>query len=108
MGAVVRGRPELAAAVAELKEATAAAEPLVERLDGEDAARRLVSTLSPLSPKLARLASLAHAECGDLATRDLEQFSRLHWVLWCLLMGTAASGLTLALAGVLIWHNRLL
>jgi diguanylate cyclase (GGDEF)-like protein len=106
VGDFARGSPELAAAVAEFKAVAAAAPPVVETLGRGDSAQRLMAMLSRLNPRLARLASAAHVEGGNLATRDLQQLGRLHWVFSCLLIGLIACGF--ALVGVFLWHNRLL
>lgn len=106
VGAFVRSDPEFRAMAAEIKDAVEQAQPLVHALDDADARHSLMAMLSRLNPRIARLAAAAHARAGDLATRDVQELARLHDVFSSLLMVLVACAL--GLAGVLVWHNRLL
>jgi diguanylate cyclase (GGDEF)-like protein len=105
-GAFVHANPEAHAIVSELAATVEAARPLVRSLEDPDSAPQLMRALQRLNPRMARLASLAHARGADLAAQDAEELGRLHWQLSDLLMGLIASSLTLA--GIAAWRNRLL
>lgn len=105
-GAFIRSHPEHQGVAADLKAAVAEARSLVAALDEPGVVDRLMEILVPETPKVTRLASVAHAQTADRATRDLQGLGRLHWTFAGLLIGLIVCGF--ALVGVLIWHNRLL
>lgn len=102
---LVAGNRELCAIIDELAAAVEAAQPLVAT-DDPAALRTLQDLLSPLEPKLARLAAAANVHGGDQVAEDQRHLSRLHWIFSGILLALACCGL--GLFGLLLWHNRLL
>ncbi|WP_165982833.1 putative bifunctional diguanylate cyclase/phosphodiesterase [Dankookia rubra] len=102
---LAKSRPELGDVVASLDAVIEAAGPLVANLAGKSH-RELLDLLSPLEPRLARLAAAANIQGGDRVAEDQRQLSRLHWIFSGILVALAACGLVLL--ALLLLHNRLL
>jgi signal transduction histidine kinase/CheY-like chemotaxis protein len=105
-GEFVRGNPELAAVVADFLTTIAAAQPLVDRLDRDDAGKKLVALLLPLNAKIPKIAAAAYVMAGNQVEQDLNKLNRLHWTFSAILMGLIVC--SLSLIATLIWNNRLL
>ncbi len=103
---LVGRNPELVRTIDEFEAAVAAAGPLVERLEQPGSLHALQAVLSPLEPKLARLAAAANTLGGDHVAEDQRQLSRLHWIFSGILLGLILCGLSLV--GLLLLHNRIL
>jgi diguanylate cyclase (GGDEF)-like protein len=106
MADFIKSRPDLQGTVAQFKAAATAAQPLVDTLDQEGVAQKLLAILSPLNTKLAGLSSAAYGVGGTLVARDLHQLGQLHWIVSGVLMVLIAC--SFGLVGALTWHNRLL
>jgi diguanylate cyclase (GGDEF)-like protein len=106
VGAFVRANPEFLQVVAEIRRVVAEVEAQIGTIEEARTAQQVIATLSVLNPKIARLASAAHVQAGDLATRDLQELGKLQWAFSALLIGLIVC--SLGLTGILIWHNRLL
>jgi len=105
MAELVAGNRELCTVIDDFAAAVEKAQPLVDA--GDPAAmRKLMDLLSPLEPKLARLAAAANVYGGDRVAEDQRHLSRLHWIFSGILLALAACGL--GLFALLLWHNRLL
>jgi diguanylate cyclase (GGDEF)-like protein len=105
-GAFIRADPESCAIVDELAKAVTTAAPLLQSLDDPGNALQLLHSFQRLNPRMARLASLAHAHGADLSAQDAQELASLHWQFSGLLLGLIACCLTLT--GISAWRNRLL
>jgi len=106
VGELIRRRADLVEIYAALRQAVAAAEPLIDRLDQPGVAASVIALIRPLNPSLARLASAAHGDSGVLVGQDLQQLSRLHWIFSGMLLALLAC--CMVLITVLVLHNRAL
>ena len=102
----MRSSPGWAAIGNEFRDVAAAAQLMVDDLDRPGVLQDLLGRLARLNPKLLRLASAAHAAGGLMASDDMAELSRLHWVFSGVLFALIICGF--ALIGVLSWNNRLL
>jgi diguanylate cyclase (GGDEF)-like protein len=98
--------PNLSAIYNQFRDTVAQAQPLVDHLEVPGNAKLLLERLSPLNPKLIRLAAEAHAHSSDQVYADLSQLSRLHWIFSGVLLTVIACSFLLIL--LLWWHNRAL
>ena len=79
---------------------------LVDALEQPGNARRILTKLKQLNPKLVRLAAAGNDRGSELVNADLTQLSRLHWIFAGVLAGLILCSFGLIV--VLYWHNRLL
>ena len=103
---LIRSSASLTEIANDVRETVAAAQPMLDGLNGPGSVGRLLAHLEPLNGKLVRLASAAHVQSGALAAADQAQLNRLHWIFSGVLVSLVACGFVLI--GVLSWHNRLL
>ncbi len=75
----IRSHPEMVGTVRALRNATTAAQPLVDRIDRPGVARQLMAMLLPLNFKLAQLSALAFAHNSEAVTAEGNNLNRLHW-----------------------------
>lgn len=106
LGDFIQSQSDLKAIVARLRSMLEAAQPLIDDLGHDAAARRLLQLVSPLIPQLMRLAAAANAHDASLVAHDQAQFSRLHTIFSAIIAGLAVCGF--GLIGVVTAHNRLL
>ena len=102
----LRTAPDQQAIARHFRQTIAAAKPLVARLQQPGHGKLLLKQLSRLNPELVHLSSSAYRRSGELASNDLSQLSRLHWIFSGVLL--ALVGCSLGLILVLSRHNRLL
>ena len=105
-GTFIRGREELSGIAEEMAKVVEVARPLVAGIEDRENAAQLMRLLIRLNPRMARLASVAHAYDAELAASDAQDLGGLHWQLSGLLIGLIVTAL--ALAGLAAWRNRLL
>ena len=103
---LIRSSSSLTEIANDVRDAIAAAQLMLDGLDGPSSVGKLLAHLEPVNGKLVRLASAAHVQSGALAAADQAQLSRLHWIFSGVLVSLVACGFVLI--GVLSWHNRLL
>lgn len=102
----VKRDPERQATVAQLREALAATQPLIQQLDQPGNAHKALTVLGPLETKITALASAANHYGAQRVTEDQHELIRLHWLFSSLAAGLIVCGFILL--GLLGWHNRLL
>ncbi|QFU14843.1 putative bifunctional diguanylate cyclase/phosphodiesterase [Microvirga thermotolerans] len=98
--------PERQETVRLLREALAAAQPLVDRIEEPGNAMKALALLQPLETKVTALASAANHYGAQRVTEDQHELIRLHWLFSSLAAGLIVCGFILL--GLLGWHNRLL
>ena len=96
---VVEREPDLRRAVQRLGEVVKASMALVGDLDKPGRAREILGLLTPLNPKMARLAAMANVLGADHVAADQRELSRIHWLFSGMLGGliVCAAGLVLLL-----------
>lgn len=90
----------------DFRSAIADVQSLVDALEQPGNARRILTKLKQLNPKLVRLAAAGNDRGSELVNADLTQLSRLHWIFAGVLAGLILCSFGLIV--VLYWHNRLL
>ena len=103
---LIRSSSSLTEIANDVRDTVAAAQLMLDGLDGQGSVGKLLGHLEPVNGKLVRLASAAHVQSGALAAADQAQLNRLHWIFSGVLVALVACGFVLI--GVLSWHNRLL
>ena len=103
-GAFIATSPDLRTGHAELRDALEEMQPLVDALPDRAAQVSLLLKLRALNPKITRMATASYGHGASLATADLGQLSRLHWIFSGLLVGLLFVGF--ALMSLLWWHNH--
>lgn len=102
----VRRDPERLVVLAQLNEAVAAAQPVIQNVQQPGAVQRALQILAPLDAKLAGLASAANRYGAERVAEDQHELVRLHWIFTSVAAGLIVCGVALII--LLMWHNRLL
>ena len=102
----IKSDPEMVDAIDRLRDAAAAAQPLVAQLDAPGTRRHLIQMFQQLNRGLGRLSSTAFQRNTDLKSDEVAKLNRLHWMFSSVLSMLIASSL------VMVWFvtsdNRLL
>jgi len=88
----IRSDPEFEAIVVQLADALVQAQPLVDRFEQAGSTSQLFDLLSPLSAKLARLASAANIRSGDMVASFQQELNFLYTLFQAVLAGLVICG----------------